>query len=367
MKRNLLAIIIPSLLIATGAQAAEIYNKDGNKLDLYGRVKAEHYFSDASSSDGDQSYVRFGFKGQTKISDALTGYGQWEYQVADNVSEAQGTSGSKTRLGFAGLKFNQWGSFDYGRNYGALYDIAGWTDMFPEFGGDGYTKADRFMTGRGNGMATYRNRGFFGLIDGLNIALQYQGKNDDSSTRTASTSNGDGYAASATYDIGAGISAGAGYTSSDRTNTQANSTLGDGDKATAWNAGLKYDNNGVYLAAIYAETRRMIAITAPAGASSQTAAAVSGYADKAQTFEAVAQYQFDWGLRPSLGYVQTKAKDIEGVGDADLIKYIDVAATYYFNKNMSTFVDYKINRLSDDNKLGLNNDDVVALGLTYQF
>lgn len=94
---------------------------------------------------------------------------------------------------------------------------------------------------------------------------------------------------------------------------------------------------------------------------------VAGYADKTQTLQAVAQYQFDWGLRPSLGYVQTKAKDIEGVGDADLIKYIDLGATYYFNKNMPTFVDCKINRLSNDNKLGLNTDNVVAVGLTYQF
>jgi outer membrane pore protein E len=34
---------------------------------------------------------------------------------------------------------------------------------------------------------------------------------------------------------------------------------------------------------------------------------------------------------------------------------------------MNTYVDYKINQLDDDNKLGLNNDDVVAVGLTYQF
>ncbi len=34
---------------------------------------------------------------------------------------------------------------------------------------------------------------------------------------------------------------------------------------------------------------------------------------------------------------------------------------------MSAFVDYKINQLDDDNRLSLNNDDVVALGMTYQF
>lgn len=36
MKRNILAVIVPALLVAGTANAAEIYNKDGNKVDLYG-------------------------------------------------------------------------------------------------------------------------------------------------------------------------------------------------------------------------------------------------------------------------------------------------------------------------------------------
>jgi predicted porin len=42
----------PSLfrLVAAGAaHAAEIYNKDGNKLDLYGKVDGLHYFSSDSA------------------------------------------------------------------------------------------------------------------------------------------------------------------------------------------------------------------------------------------------------------------------------------------------------------------------------
>ncbi|EEN7629347.1 phosphoporin PhoE, partial [Salmonella enterica] len=35
--------------------------------------------------------------------------------------------------------------------------------------------------------------------------------------------------------------------------------------------------------------------------------------------------------------------------------------------NMSAFVDYKINQLDSDNRLGMNDDDIVAVGLTYQF
>ncbi|STV87610.1 outer membrane protein C [Klebsiella michiganensis] len=80
--------------------------------------------------------------------------------------------------------------------------------------------------------------------------------------------------------------------------------------------------------------------------------------------------QFDFGLRPSVAYLQSKGKDLEGYGDQDILKYVDVGATYYFNKNMSTYVDYKINLLDDNSftrNAGVSTDDIVALGLVYQF
>ncbi len=38
--------------------------------------------------------------------------------------------------------------------------------MLPEFGGDTYDLHRQLMTGRTNGVATYRNNNFFGLVDG---------------------------------------------------------------------------------------------------------------------------------------------------------------------------------------------------------
>jgi outer membrane protein N len=68
----------------------------------------------------------------------------------------------------------------------------------------------------------------------------------------------------------------------------------------------------------------------------------------------------------------SKGKDLNNVdGDKDLVKYASVGATYYFNKNMSTYVDYKINLLDEDDSFYTHNDistdDVVALGMVYQF
>ncbi|HCD7967169.1 TPA: porin OmpC [Citrobacter amalonaticus] len=374
MKRKVLALVIPALLAAGAAHAAEVYNKDGNKLDLYGKVDGLHYFSDNANSDGDQTYVRMGFKGETQINDQLTGYGQWEYQVNANTTEGD-HGNSFTRLAFAGLKFGEYGSFDYGRNYGVMYDVEGWTDILPEFGGDSYTYSDNFMVGRTNGVATYRNTDFFGLVNGLNFALQYQGANEDQITneqegtgnggdRTVQNSNGDGFGISSTYDFGMGVSFGAAYTTSDRTNEQVNAggRVAGGDKADAWTAGLKYDANNIYLATMYSETRNM------------TPYGDDGVANKTQNFEVTAQYQFDFGLRPAVSFLMSKGKDLTGQGNddsKDLVKYADVGATYYFNKNMSTYVDYKINLLDNDDNFysrnNINTDDVVALGMVYQF
>lgn len=68
MKRNILAVVIPALLVAGAANAAEVYNKDGNKLDIYGKTVGLHYFSDSAADDGDQTYARLGFKGKLRLT-----------------------------------------------------------------------------------------------------------------------------------------------------------------------------------------------------------------------------------------------------------------------------------------------------------
>ncbi|MDJ4916009.1 porin OmpS2, partial [Salmonella enterica] len=166
-------------------------------------------------------------------------------------------------------------------------------------------------------------------------------------------------------------SAGAAYTTSDRTNEQVNAggTIAGGDKADAWTAGLKYDANNIYLATMYSETRNMT----PYGKTDK--GYDGGVANKTQNFEVTAQYQFDFGLRPAVSFLMSKGKDLTynnvNGDDKDLVKYADVGATYYFNKNFSTYVDYKINLLDDDDPFykdaGISTDDIVALGMVYQF
>ncbi|HEC0449542.1 TPA: porin OmpD, partial [Salmonella enterica subsp. enterica serovar Typhimurium] len=159
---------------------------------------------------------------------------------------------------------------------------------------------------------------------------------------------------------------GAAYAKSDRTNNQvkaASNLNAAGKNAEVWAAGLKYDANNIYLATTYSETLNMTTF-------GEDAAGDAFIANKTQNFEAVAQYQFDFGLRPSIAYLKSKGKNLGTYGDQDLVEYIDVGATYYFNKNMSTFVDYKINLLDDSDftkAAKVSTDNIVAVGLNYQF
>ncbi|MGF7481519.1 porin [Providencia sp. SP181] len=366
MKRNILAMVIPALLAAGAANAAEVYNKDGNKLDVYGKVDVRHYFADAkgskgtSSEDGDDSRVRLGIKGDTQITDQLTGFGRFEWETKTN--KAEDNNENKNRLAYAGLKFADFGSIDYGRNYGVIYDTNAWTDVFPLWGGDTMAQSDNFMTSRNRNLLTYRNNNAFGYVDGLSFALQYQGKNGDdnkSSSNNPRKDNGDGYGLSTAYDLGWGVTLGGGYSNSSRTPDQRNLTTAGGQKAQAWNVGGKFDANNVYLAAMYGQTLN----TTRYGNGNRVA-------NKTENVELVAQYLFDFGLKPSIGYNQSKGKDLGAYGNKDLVKYISVGSYYYFNKNMSAVVDYKINLLKDNTfteTSGINTDNVVGLGLIYQF
>lgn len=330
MKRNLLAIAIPALLVAGAANASiEIWNKDGNKLDINGRVKASNYISvgkdkDTIDKEGDNTSARLGFTGQTQITDSLSGYGRFEVEYS--------TQGVKeTRYAFAGLNFGQAGSIDYGKNDGVLKAIGAYTDVLPEFGGDlsGYT----VLGDRTDAVLTYRNST---LVDGLSFAVQYA----DSNSRKETKSDNEAYGMNVQYSIlDTGLTVGAAY---------AEETSKKSPKSYTF--GINYDANDLYLAAIYAHTKNA------------TDMEVDGKAIKSKKvngFEFVAQYGIDLDvgrITPSLAYVQYKGKNEK----KDLTKYVEVGAQYDFNKNLTAIVDYKINQIK-------HTRDTLALGLIYQF
>lgn len=70
MKLKIVAVVVTGLLAANVAHAAEVYNKDGDK-----------------------TYARLGFKGETQINDQMIGFGHWEYDFKGYNDEANGSRG----------------------------------------------------------------------------------------------------------------------------------------------------------------------------------------------------------------------------------------------------------------------------------
>ncbi|PPI86856.1 porin [Candidatus Pantoea edessiphila] len=132
------------------------------------------------------------------------------------------------------------------------------------------------------------------------------------------------------------------------------------DHAIQWSAAIKYDKNNVYFAAMYGETYTTTYITDPK-------THFNNFADKVRNFEIVAQYKFDFGFRPSVAYVESKFKNTKG-NDTYIYRYLEIGATYDISKNMSTYVDYRINQTQPDRLFNFNGpDNVLAIGLVYKF
>lgn len=346
-----LTIAISMVLISFSGNASEIYNKDGSKLDLYGRIKAQRQFTENSNKD--TTFARLGFRGESNISDKLIGFGQFEYQF--NVNQTKESPPGITRLAYAGLKFDDIGSIDYGTNYGIIYDIGSYADNFTAFGGDSYQRAYNFMAGRATGVLTLRNTT---LYDKLKIGLQFQGEN---ANQTWYKTNGKGIGASLEYEVVDSLIIGSAYSHANHTSDIKSKDYANGN-ANAWTFGVKYTPGSYYLAATYAETKNMTPLF-----DKRLGKREGFFLDKTKNIEAVAAYVFDSGIRPSLGYLSSQA-NVNGQEIMDVAKYIQVGASYNLNKNSIIAIGYKINLLSDEVKdYGIATDNHAVASITYQF
>lgn len=367
MKRNLLALAIPALLVAGAASAnIEIYNKDGNSLSINGRAQGMNYITSTGNTDqGDQSNGRLGFTGRTIVSDDLAGYGRLEYQAN------AGDNSVKTRYAFAGLDFGNAGRLDYGQNDGITKRVTGYTDVLPEFGGD---SSDFYLlSNRQAGLVTYSNDNLFGAVEGLNFALQYADKSPDEiipdtddKAKSYLLQDRAEFGGAFNYTLpGVGVGIGASYVMTSK------SELAYAEKGKVYAVGLMYDGsqtvgaeNGLYVGALYIQGKGM-------NNNPTNTLAANGFNYKVSGYEGVIKYSVPVGgsiITPSVAYIEHKAEATDGAEKKPVAKYFDVALQYDFNKNMSAIVDYKINQLKEDDvSVEALTKDTVAVGLTYQF
>ena len=355
MKAKLIALTIPTLLAASTASAATVYDKDGTTLDLYGRATGLYYGSGDDALRGDQSYFRLGMNGETNLGNDLTGLGQVEYNLPTS-----GSNNDELRLAYAGVRHATFGQLTYGRQDGLFSMVNDYTDVLPEFGGDGLGKnTEAFGTGRTNGLFKYAFN-----YNGLTFGLQYTGKNDPQNNDADKWMLGsdEGYATGLSYDTAMGLSVATVYNRAGKTDEQKQTAqFGGQDDAQLTGVGLRYNANNLYAAATYSEGRDHYFL------GDSTA---GGYAHKSRGYEAVVQYTVADKFVPGVAYVRSEVKDESQNIDDKANEYVSVNAAYHFNNNFQSYVDYRINLLDDNSftqNYGINTDDIVAVGMRYDF
>jgi outer membrane pore protein F len=122
--------------------------------------------------------------------------------------------------------------------------------MLPEWGGD-TGKSDNFFSSRNGGLATYRNSGFFGLVDGLNFGVQYQAKMTVMMQYVLTVTAGQPQLAMISKALALWV-----HTAQLTVPTTSKSWTGVKAIKEQWATGLKYDANNIYLAALRRNERR---------------------------------------------------------------------------------------------------------------
>ncbi|WP_154142403.1 porin [Vibrio vulnificus] len=334
MKKTLIALSVSAAAVATGVNAAELYNQDGTSLDMGGRAEARLSMKDGKVADN--SRIRLNFLGKVDIQDGLYGVGfyEGEFTTADE-GENKTNNNLDNRYTYAGLG-GKFGEVTYGKNDGALGVITDFTDIMAYHGN---SAADKIaVADRVDNMIAYK-----GQFDALSVKASYRFADRSEGTDADAgkyVDNGqDGYSLSAIYAIGqTGLTLGGGYA--------------DQDEQNEYMLAASYTMGDLYFAGIYTD-----------GEKAKKDGDYTGYELAAKY--TMGQTVFTTTYNNAETNSQTSADNFA------------VDATYYFKPNFRGYVSYNFNLIDSGDKLGQVNgnttaskidaEDELALGLRYDF
>jgi len=324
MKKTLLALVLPSLFAST-VGAAEVYNDNGQSVNVYGRAYAGHDFSgeDKNANYGNDSYIRIGAKLKSDISDSLSAFGRYELQW--DLADGEKQEKTKTRLAYIGLKSDV-GAFSFGRQYGAVTLVSDITDTAYSnaYGGNLGVGKDHDGTNRDNSLLKYSNK--FGELQ-LDASYRLDDNQDDAKSDAA-------YGLAAAYKLDFGLTLAAGYNASSPT---------DDYDASIFLVGASYNTGPVKLAATYSQGSEFLA-----------------EGEDHTGYELTAEYKINKQLRAQILYNAQETEDTKSSAKADSVDDLVFGVRYDFNKSFRTVAEYRINGIK-------GMDDDFHLAARYSF
>ena len=356
MKKTLIALAVPALLAASAANAATVYEKDGQKFEVTGRAQANYFNQEAadqnkkgndktigSSGSSIDGSARLGLRGSSAINDTWSAIARGEWQIAaegsdkdkkkvyDKDGKEVGYTGYDdgrftTRHLYAGFDGSQYGTIIAGQTDTAFYAVVAPTDIFNEWGSAGnsywgYRGGSANFGGRQEGQIIYTNS-FGGFRGGVSYRLTEDTENLDKS-----------YAGNLGYDFGFGVGV---TVAADQYDSQD----GLGDQSD-WGLSASYGTfgEGLYLAGVY----------------TQSEIEQAGVENTHKGYELAATYSLANGLGFLSGYNYS-----EDENDLKLTDEYLLGAMYNFTGNMVGYTEYVFDQRDDA-------DDLFTVALQYNF
>ncbi|MFM5203444.1 porin [Aeromonas veronii] len=381
MKKTILAIAIPALF-ASAANAATVYDKDGTKFDVTGRVHAAYqgkantdelavnanddvYYKRLDTTEKGEvyTYARFGMQGKVALNNTWSAVAMGEWQVQGE--ESDGDDQFKSRHILTGFDGSQYGKFLFGQtDTASKWGVQDRADIFEELGNvgnlnDGRQEGQVIYRGEWDGIfanasyitknSSYKSGERFGIESGANTALDQNDKGLKS-----------GYSLGAGYNMPNGFGFGVSTESKefergtrvkdfDGVNTATASTfMKNLESKDDWAIGASYAYDAFYVGALYNQSK------------------LKGYDNgeevKAKGYEIAGSYTIDaWKLLAGYNFLESKASDNFGSSnDVEMFNRVILGVEYAFTSNIKSYANYAIE--SADNK-----DDQWEFGMQYNF
>ncbi|MGN5062357.1 MULTISPECIES: porin [unclassified Aeromonas] len=386
MKKTILAIAIPALF-ASAANAATVYDKDGTKFDVYGRVHAAYqgeentaaldekdngdlfYKKSDSTTKGEvYTYARTGMQGKVALNNTWSAIAQGEWQLSSENSKQDSLTARHVWAGFDG---SQYGKFMFGQtDTASKWGVQDRADIFEELG-----NVASVNDGRQEGQVIYRgewNGAFFNAsYISKNSSMDEFGTELLSKSLTSTSVDKDsnkkglegGYAVGAGYNMANGFGFGVSIENKefergtylgaekDINGNITGATISNLKSKDDWAIGTSYAFDAFYFGAMYNESK------------------LKGFDDgqeiKAKGFELAGSYTIDsWKLLAGYNKLDAKGTNIDSVvgttNDVEIFDRVILGVEYAFTSNIKSYANYAIESAGE-------KDDQWEFGMQYNF
>jgi len=139
MKKTILAVVTTSLFAAS-ANAATVYDKDGQIVDVYGRIQyqAGQIYNDENGKAenfGGDTLARFGMNGKWATASDVALIGKLEWQISAEADDSGESNQITNRYAFAGADFGNGVQATVGTQDSAYVQLSDVTDVYNEYSG----------------------------------------------------------------------------------------------------------------------------------------------------------------------------------------------------------------------------------------